>query len=102
MRTQQQSVPTQIRRMLAGRLKLDESVMTDDFRWVDVIDPLFEEEFVTELSDTFNVVPSGLSLGSGHRPFDNMEPDGREGVATVRRLIAQIELHPHVIQNLNE
>jgi hypothetical protein len=52
MRTQRQNVPTQIRQMLADRLKMDESVLTDDFRWLAVIDSVVEEEFLADVSDT--------------------------------------------------
>ena len=88
-----QSVPIQIRKMLAERLKLDESVLTDDFRWLAVIDPVAEEEFLSEVSDRFTVVPAGLSLGSGHPPFERAQPSTLEHVATVGGLIAQIERH---------
>ena len=89
----QQSVPAKIRRMLADRLMVDESVLTDDFRWLAVIDPVEEEEFLADVSDTFTVVPPGLSLGSGRSPFHKAEPNALEGIATVGGLIAQIEQH---------
>ena len=55
-------VPTQIRRMLAIRLRMDESVLADDFRWLAVVDPTAEEEFLADLSDTFTVNSFGFEL----------------------------------------
>jgi hypothetical protein len=79
--------------MLADRLKMDESALTDHFRWLAVIDPIAEEDFLADVSDTFTVVPPGLSLGSGHSPFQKSEPDQLERIATVGGLIAAIEQH---------
>jgi hypothetical protein len=79
--------------MLADRLKMDESALTDDFRWLAVIDPVVEEEFLADLSDTFTVVPPGFSLGSGYSPFEKAEPNALERIATVGGLIAQVERH---------
>ena len=93
MRSQRRSVPIEIRKMLADRLTLEESARTDDFRWLAVIDPVAEEEFLSDVSDRFTVVPSGLSLGSGHSPFETAEPNTPERIATVGGLIAQIEQH---------
>lgn len=97
MSTHQQSahgdVPAQIRRILASRLKIDESVLTDDFRWLAVVDAVAEEEFLADVSDTFTVVPLGLSFGSGRSPFEKTEPDTLETIATVGGLIAYVEQH---------
>jgi hypothetical protein len=93
MRIQQQSVASQVRRMLAHRLKMDESVLTDDFRWLALIDPVDEEEFLADVSDTFTLIPLGLSLGSGYFPFAKVEPNGLDRIATVGGLIAHIEQH---------
>jgi hypothetical protein len=79
--------------MLADTLKTDESVLTDDFRWMTIIDPAVEEDFLADVNDTYTVVPPGLSLGSGHSPFHKAEPDQRERIATVGGLIAEIEQH---------
>jgi len=97
MPTHQQSAhrdgPTQIQRMLTIRLKLDESVLTDDFRWLAAVDAVVEEEFLADLSDTFTVIPLGSSFGSGHSPFEKTEPDTLETIATVGGLIAYVEQH---------
>lgn len=86
-------VATHVRRMLAIRLKTDESVLTDDFRWLAVVDPVVEDEFLAELTDAFTVIPPGVSVGSGRSPFEKAESDTFEKIATVGGLIAHVRQH---------
>ena len=88
-----ESVKAQVRRMLASDLRVQESSLTDDFRWLDAMGIEDACWFLARLNDAFAEVPQGLSFGNGRPPFRQTDGPFLEQIAAVGGLTEHIRSH---------
>ncbi len=79
--------------MLAAQLRVDEEVLTNDFRWLDATGSEDVEYFLARINDASVRFPTGFSVGSGKRPFGFVSAETLEQIATVAGLTALVERH---------
>ncbi len=85
--------------MLAAELRVRETSLTDDFRWLDEIGVEDGGYFLTRLNDAFAEIPQGFSFGNGKLPFRQIEPETLEQIATVGGLIEYVRSHAASVQS---
>ncbi len=79
--------------MLASELRVQESSLTDDFRWLDVVGIEDSGYFLARLNDAFAEVPQGFSFGTGKLPLGKIDAELLEQIATVGGLTEHVRRH---------
>ena len=87
------AIDEQIRRMVATELRVPESSVVDDFRWLDEIGIEDSSYFLKRINDAFAEIPMGFSFGSGKLPFHRVDRELLERIATVGGLIKYARQH---------
>jgi len=76
--------------MLAVALRVQESALAKDFRWLDEMGVEDAEYFLTRINDTFADTLQGFSFGAGKLPFRHIDRELLESIATVGGLIEHV------------
>jgi hypothetical protein len=84
--------------MLAAELRVQESTLTDDFRWLDAIGIEDSGYLLARINEAFAGIPLGLSFGAGKLPFHDVEPATMEQISTVGGLIGFVRERATEIQ----
>ncbi len=92
------AVDLQIRRMLAAELRVPETSLTDDFRWLETMGVEDGGYFLARLNDAFTEIPLGFSFGAGKLPFRRIDIQTLEQIATVSGLIEYVRGHTATVQ----
>jgi hypothetical protein len=79
--------------MLASELRVQESSLTDDFRWLDAMGIDDSGYFLARLNDAFSEVRQGFSFGAGRLPFRQIDAELLEQIATVGGLTEHVRRH---------
>jgi hypothetical protein len=84
------TIDAQVRRMLAAELRMQESSLVDDFRWLDAIGVEDSSYFLARINNAFAEIPKGFSFGTGKLPFHRADAELLERIATVGGLMSYV------------
>ncbi len=76
--------------MLAAELRVQESLLTDDFRWLDEMGIEDAEYFLARINDAFAEIPLGFSFGAGKLPLRHIDRELLQQIATVVGLVEYV------------
>jgi hypothetical protein len=77
--------------MLASELKVQESSLTDDYRWIDEMGIDDSGYFLARLNDALAEVLQGVSFGTGKLPFSEVDATLLDRIATVGGLTEYVQ-----------